>query len=270
VSTPLRIVHVSDSHLGVDVPYADEHWDAVIAHVAATQPDLVVHTGDVSRDGAGVPADLAHSRDRLAELSVPWLAIAGNHDIGDSDDDEHPVDDERRRRWNELFGALRWSHERAGWQLVGIDIQTLTTSSDAADEHWAWLQRELRPARPTALFLHRPLRPWGDAFDEPRRYVVEPHRARLADLVATGDVRLVASGHVHQHLVRAHDCVAHVWAPSSWAVIPDEVQPVIAAKQTGVIELALHDDGAVDAAYVRPAGMVDAVIGVTFPSPYDH
>ena len=183
---------------------------------------------------------------------------------------EHPVDDDRRARWTELVGDLRFSRTIDGWRLVGVDIQTLSSASPEADEHWAWLASELDGDRPAALFLHRPLRPWGDAHDEPRRYVVEPHRSRLAALVAAGDVRLVASGHVHQHLVAAHDGVTHVWAPSSWAVLPDAIQPDIGAKQTGVIDITLDDDGTVDATFVRPAGMVDAVIGETFPSPYFH
>ena len=268
MSTPLRIVHVSDSHLGVDVPYADEHWDAVVAHVAATRPDLVVHTGDVSRDGAGMPADLAHSRDRLGELPVPWLALAGNHDIGDSDDDEHPVDDERRRRWHELFGALRWSHERAGWRLVGIDIQTLHDVVGGSRRALGLVGAGARHGATDRAVPAPPAAPVGRRVRRAAalRRRAAPARARR-DLVAAGDVRLVASGHVHQHLVTTHEGVAHVWAPSSWAVIPDEVQPVIAAKQTGIIELALHADGAVDAAYVRPAGMVDAVIGVDVPVP---
>jgi Icc protein len=266
----LRILHVSDSHLGPGVPYADEHWAAVVAHVASTRPDLVVHTGDLSVNGANGRADLAHSRARLDDLVVPWLALPGNHDIGDVDDEEHPVDDDRRARWTELIGDLRFSRTIDGWRLVGADIQTLSSVSAEGDEHWAWLASELDGDQLAALFLHRPLHPWGDAHDEPRRYVVEPHRSRLGALVAKGNVRLVASGHVHQHLVAAHDGVTHVWAPSSWAVLPDAIQPDIGSKQTGVIDITLHDDATVGVTFVRPAGMVDAVIGETFPSPYSH
>ena len=217
----LRIVHVSDSHLGPGVPYADEHWGAVVAHVAETRPDLVVHTGDLSLDGASRSADLAHSRTRLDDLPVPWLALPGNHDIGDVDDDGAPGRRRTPRSLDELIGDLRFSRAIDGWRLVGVDIQTLSSVSPEADEHWDWLASELAGDELVALFLHRPLRPWGDAHDEPRRYVVEPHRSRLAALVSTGDVRLVASGHVHQHLVTARDGVTHVWGPSSWAVLPD-------------------------------------------------
>ena len=163
----VRIVHVSDSHLGPGVPYADEHWDAVVAHVATMRPDLVVHTGDVSLDGASGRDDLAHSRERVGMLPVPWLALPGNHDIGDVDDAEHPVDDARRGRWHDLFGDLWWATELGGWRLVGVDIQTLASTSPEAGEHWTWLQEQLAEPRPTVLFLHRPLRPWGDARRRP-------------------------------------------------------------------------------------------------------
>jgi 3',5'-cyclic AMP phosphodiesterase CpdA len=266
----LRIVHVSDTHFGLGVPHADEQWATVVAHVAATRPDLVVHTGDVSLDGATDGDHLAHSRRRFDDLTAPWLALPGNHDIGDVDDDEHPVDDARRQRWRDVFGDLWWACREGGWRLVGLDIQTLCSTSSAADEHWAWLHDALAGHEPTALFLHRPLRPWGDATEEPRRYVTEPERGRLLGLVASSGVRVVASGHVHQHLVTVADGVTHAWATSSWAVLPDAVQPVIGVKHAGVMELGLGDDGEATAAYVRPDGMVDPVIGQSFPSPYTH
>ena len=99
---------------------------------------------------------------------------------------------------------------------------------------------------------------------------MSPHRDRLLALVASAGVRVVASGHVHQHLVTSHAGVVHAWAPSTWAVLPDSLQPVIGTKQTGVLELVLHDDGSAVATYVRPHGMVDAVIGESFHSPYTH
>jgi 3',5'-cyclic AMP phosphodiesterase CpdA len=47
-----RVVLVSDSHLSASAPQAQANWDAVVSYVAAALPDLVIHLGDLSLDGA--------------------------------------------------------------------------------------------------------------------------------------------------------------------------------------------------------------------------
>jgi hypothetical protein len=76
------------------------------------------------------------------------------------------------------------------------------------------------------------------------------------------------SGHIHQALRHDRDGVAHVWAPSSWAVLPDRIQWPIGAKWVGVTGLALHDDGRADVTDIRLPGVDDVVIGDDVPSPY--
>jgi 3',5'-cyclic-AMP phosphodiesterase len=231
----------------------------------------VVHSGDISAHGADDGADLRHARRRLDELPVPWLAIPGNHDIGDVDPTSQPIDDERRARYADAFGAPRWSAERDGWRLVGIDAQTLLCDLPAAADEWAFLAASLDTDRPVALFLHRPLRPWrDDTVDEPRRYVMGAGRERLQALIAAGPVKLVGTGHVHQWWAGTIDGVAHVWAPSTWALVPEAVQPIIGDKWTGIVEHELAADGTVTSRFVRPDGIADLTIGTDFPSPYDH
>ena len=271
VEAPRRVLQVSDSHLSPAAPHADEHWDAVLAHVEATQPDLVVHTGDISAHGADRDADLRHARRRLDELTVPWLAVPGNHDIGDVDPTPEPIDNTRRTRYADAFGASRWTAEEGGWRLVGIDAQTLLSDLPAATDEWEWLEDAVSVDGPVALFLHRPLRPWrADTPDDPGRYVSGPGRSRLAALLAESSVRLVGTGHVHQWWKGELDGAAHVWAPSTWALVPDRVQPVIGAKVVGVVEHELDRDGTVRSTYVRPDGVTDLRIGDDFPSPYEH
>jgi 3',5'-cyclic-AMP phosphodiesterase len=267
----MRVTQVSDTHLSPHAAYSDAHWDAVVAHVDAARPDLVVHTGDISAHGSEGADDLVHARRRLDELTVPWLAIPGNHDIGDTAPTTSPVDDTRRRRYADAFGATRWSTELGAWRLVGVDAQTMLSDLPEGADEWAWLEEALATERPTVLFLHRPLRPFrDDTVDDPRRYVMPPARQRLAALLATSPVRLVGSGHVHQWWSGRLGGAAHVWAPSAWAVLPDDVQPVIGAKHAGIVEHELADDGTCTSTFVRPAGLADVTIGTDFPSPYTH
>lgn len=238
----LRIIQVSDSHLSADAPSAESNWDAVVAHVSAARPDLVVHTGDISLNGAENVADLLFARTHLNRLGVPWMAIPGNHDIGDLGETSQPVNATRRERYATVFGQGSWVIDVNGWRLVGIDVQTLAADLPASERLWRWLESTLVAEVPTVLFSHRPLRPWNAGeIDDPRRYLPEPARSRMQTMLDRGSVRLFASGHVHQ--ARVLTSAGHVWAPSTWASIPDTSQPVIGTKLVGVVEHDLDRDG---------------------------
>jgi 3',5'-cyclic-AMP phosphodiesterase len=265
-----RIVHVSDSHLSAAAPEAGANWSAVVEYVRRDVPDLVVHSGDISLNGADDPDDLEHARERLAELPSPWLAIPGNHDIGDFGDVQERIDATRYQRYVDVFGADNWSTMLDGWRVVGLDVQALVAGIDVAGDVWSWLEGELSQPGPAVLFLHRPMRPWAaDEDDHPVRYVTEPARERLTRLIASSGVRMVGSGHVHQWRRVEDDGRAHVWAPSTWASLPDWLQPVIGSKLTGVVEHTLHDDS-VTSTVVQPPGIADLVLGEDIESPYDH
>jgi hypothetical protein len=56
-----RVIFVSGTHLSPDAPEARATWAAVVGYIADENPDLVVHLGDLSLDGARNPADLEHA-----------------------------------------------------------------------------------------------------------------------------------------------------------------------------------------------------------------
>jgi 3',5'-cyclic AMP phosphodiesterase CpdA len=263
----VRVLVVSDSHLSPLAPHADDHWTAIVAEAGRSRPDLVVHAGDISMDGANDAGELRHARCRLDELPVPWRAIPGNHDIGDVGDTTEPIDEHRRAAYAAAFGEGSWDMRLGGWHLVGVDIQTLASPLPAATGLWSWLNRTVTGDQPTALFIHRPLLPHqrGES-DEPRRYVTGSTRRQLLDLVARGDIRLVVSGHVHQWRDVMNGACRHVWAPSTWSSLPDAIQPRIGTKVTGAVDIELDETPTVR--LVRPEGVADLTGDVDFRSPY--
>ncbi|MCP3990240.1 MAG: metallophosphoesterase [Actinomycetia bacterium] len=263
-----RLLVVSDSHLSPRAPEADTNWAAVVDYANTTDVDLVVHTGDISLDGASRSADLEHARAQFDRLSVPWLAIPGNHDLGDIAGLRHPTDDQRRHRYEACFGHRFWSTELGPWRLVGIDIQDLLSDGPDTKQWWQWLTDQLATDYRVAIFQHRPMTPVDvDEFDEPRRYVTEPARSRLQAMYANGRVEVVVSGHVHQWRSLTLDSAHHVWAPSTWATLPDSFQPIIGTKTVGLVELDLDQPD--QASLVVPADMQQAIVGETIPVPYD-
>ncbi len=104
------------------------------------------------------------------------------------------------------------------------------------------------------LFLNTPGDPEIEASGF--RYVPEPARRRLIDMLDKVDLRLIASGHVHQRRDFTYRHVRHVWAPSVAFVISDTKQEVIGIKQTGLVEYRFAPDS-FEVRHVRAKGQVD-------------
>ncbi len=264
----LRIIQITDTHLAAGHPAFDANFDAAAAHVRAVAPDLVVHTGDICRDAPGAPQELAHAAARLAGLGTELLCLPGNHDIGDNPGDggytpKQPVTADLIAAWTAQFGPDRWVLDRGGWRLVGLNSLLFLSDLPAEAEQWDWLSEALAVTGPIALFLHKPLMltPEDTPSDPPYRYVPEAPRARLVDLVATHNVRLVACGHVHQTRSHSLGRATCVWGPATAFVLSDAMQPRLGDKVCGVVEYRLSPDGSVVFDVTRPLGIVDQALG---------
>jgi 3',5'-cyclic AMP phosphodiesterase CpdA len=265
----VRIVQVSDTHLSRRTPEASANWSAIVDHLTADPPDLIVNTGDVSLDGANEATDLEYAYRAHKSLPAPWRAIPGNHDVGDIGATTDPTDSDRRARFADVFGDPFWIVPCGGWDVVGVDIQAMAAPTDAVEPAWEWLGRALTTNRPVMLCMHRPLMPFsaGES-DEPRRYLTGDPRERLRTSIETSSVRIVATGHVHQSRQVTVDGCTHVWAPSTWATLPDDAQPVIGTKVVGFVEYRLGSDATATTAV--PDGVHQHIIGTTIPMPYAH
>ncbi len=111
-----------------------------------------------------------------------------------------------------------------------------------------------------ALFLHKPL--FLNLPDDPElaataiRYVPMPARSRLVEMLRAVDLRLVASGHVHQRRDFTYRHTRHVWAPSAGFIISDKRQEAIATKEVGLVEYRFQPDS-FEVLHVRAPGQID-------------
>lgn len=262
-----RLTQISDTHLTRRHQSLTDNFHRVSEYIDATRPDLVVNSGDVAWDAPTNPDDLEFARKLHDALAAPCRYIPGNHDIGDNPTElgpvpSQPVSEQSVQAFRARFGEDRWHFEAAGWRFIGLNSLVMNTGLASEAEQFDWLGQQLTSAdgRPVALFLHKPL--FLNSPDDAElaatahRFVPMPARSRLLEMLGAVDLRLVASGHVHQLRDFTFRHTRHVWAPSAGFILPDSKQEVIGAKQVGLVEYRFRPD-ALEVRHVRAPGLID-------------
>jgi 3',5'-cyclic AMP phosphodiesterase CpdA len=274
-----RLTQISDTHLARRLPTLTGNFDRVREYIDARRPDLVVNSGDLGFDGPASRDDLEFAKTLHDALAVPYRTLPGNHDIGDNPTEvgpapSQPVTEPDRQNFLFIFGDDRWRFDAAGWCFIGLNSLVKNTGLACEAEQFDWLASQLSSTagKPVALFLHKPL--FLNAPDDPElaatsfRYVPQPARRRLIEMLRAVDLRLVASGHVHQRRDFTFAGVRHIWAPSASFIVADTVQKVIGIKEVGLVEYRFQPDS-FEVRHVRAPGQIDvdlvAQLGPQYP-----
>jgi 3',5'-cyclic AMP phosphodiesterase CpdA len=270
--TEFRLTQISDTHLCRAARFAalTDNFHRVAEHIDATRPDLVVNTGDLAYDAPTSRDDLLFAKQLHDALPVPCRHLPGNHDIGDNPTavgkaPRQPASESERQNYLAVIGEDRWRFDEAGWCFIGLNSLIMNTGIESEAEQFDWLASELARAngKPVALLLHKPL--FQNAPDDAEtedtaiRYVPQPQRKDLIDMFSKIDLRLIASGHLHQRRDFTHGHRRHIWAPPTSFILPERVQPVIGTKEAGLVEYRFRPD-AFEVRHVRAAGQIDVDI----------
>jgi 3',5'-cyclic AMP phosphodiesterase CpdA len=262
-----RLTQISDTHLARRMTPLIDNFHRVSEHIDAERPDLVVNSGDVSFDGPTERDDLEFARTLHGALPVACRYLPGNHDIGDNPTAVGPVPTQavteaRLKAYRAILGEDRWRFDAAGWCFIGLNSLIMNTGLAGEAEQFDWLASQLASTRgqPVALFLHKPL--FLNAPDDPElaatsiRYVPMPARSQLIEMLRAVDLRLVASGHVHQRRDFTFAHTRQIWAPSAGFIIPDSRQDVIGIKEVGLVEYRFQPDS-FEIRHIRAPGQID-------------
>ncbi|WP_202359625.1 metallophosphoesterase family protein [Mesorhizobium sp. 131-3-5] len=218
----MKIVQITDTHFSPTKPHFNGNWAPLAAWIEQSCADLVIHTGDLSVDGADKDDDIAFCMDLMREVSAPMLLVPGNHDVGHLPGSLQPVNAGRLERWRRLVGPDYWMEDAGSWRLIGLD-SLLMGFDDAEDEaQFEWLRSALesRGGRRVALFAHKPLFVDAPGEGDTGYWSVRPaERQRLYDLIAAHDVALFASGHLHRAWQGRYENTSLVWGPSAAFVV---------------------------------------------------
>jgi 3',5'-cyclic AMP phosphodiesterase CpdA len=262
-----RLTQISDTHLARRLTKLTDNFHSLSEYIDATRPDLVINSGDLAFDAPTSPKDLDFARSLHHALPVACRYLPGNHDVGDNPTEigpvpTQPVSETHRQAFVSAFGDDRWLFEAAGWCFIGLNSLVMNSGLASEAEQFDWLAAALGSAsgKPVALFLHKPL--YLNAPDDPEleatsiRYVPQPARRRLIEMLRAADIRLVASGHVHQRRDFTFARVRHIWAPSAGFIISDARQERIGIKEVGLVEYRFQPDS-FEVRHVRAPGQID-------------
>jgi 3',5'-cyclic AMP phosphodiesterase CpdA len=262
-----RLTQISDTHLARRMTPLIDNFHRVSEYIDVNRPDLVVNSGDISFDGPAQPDDLGFARTLHGALPAPCRYLPGNHDIGDNPTGvgpapKQPVTEQSLKAYRSVFGEDRWRFDAAGWCFIGLNSLLMNTGLGREAEQLDWLASQLSSTKgsPVALFLHKPL--FLNAPADPElaatsiRYVPMPARSQLIEMLGAVDLRLVASGHVHQRRDFTFAHTRQIWAPSVGFILPDSKQQVIGIKEVGLVEYRFQPDS-FEVRFVRAPGQID-------------
>jgi 3',5'-cyclic AMP phosphodiesterase CpdA len=215
-----RVVVLSDIHLSPTHGFFWENWCIARDLSNKTKPDAVVVNGDLAINGPDSDAEIIFAASALSQLQGRVMPLPGNHDVGDEPPGQDPnqiVNSSRLARWDSSFGTDRWALDMDDWSLIGVNAQLFGSGLAHEHEQDDWLEQQLRAARgrQIALFLHKPIfleDPNDNAASH--RCIVPRARARLLQKLQKHHVRLVISGHLHQHRDRMLGGTRHLWVPA--------------------------------------------------------
>lgn len=263
-----RLVQVSDTHLSRTRGHFNDNFEVFRRAIAADPPDLIVNTGDLSLNGAGGIDDLAFANACHQRLAAPWLAIPGNHDIGEAPPFSRlgqPVDAERIARWETIVGPRWWSRVVGdGWLLVGLDSALMGSALDDEERQHAFLARALaaHPGPRKLVMLHMP--PFERAAEDAAFTTMSvpfPARGRFLATCAEAGVRAIACGHLHVYNHVVHRGMDIVWAPTTAFVnIAQRLSQGLRFPRAGYVAWTLAGDAATHR-LVEPADMITQDVG---------
>jgi 3',5'-cyclic AMP phosphodiesterase CpdA len=206
-----RIVVLSDIHLSPTHGFFWQNWCVARDFADAAKADAAVINGDLAINGPDSDAEIAFAAAALKSLRTRGVALPGNHDVGDEPPGQDPD---------------RWTLNAGRWLLVGVNAQLFGSGLPREHAQDQWLDERLSAAagRPVALFLHKPLFLQDPADDFVTTACLVPSaRTRLLKRLHRPEVRLVVSGHLHQHRHRTIGGLRHLWVPAVAFAAPQEL-----------------------------------------------
>lgn len=249
---PLKLLHLTDTHLFAD-PSASLRGTVparslarVLEHAAASRwrPHVVAMTGDVAQDESRGAYE--RLRDMLLPLGVPVHCTPGNHDAAEL--------------MREVLGELPFLYcsasQHGDWLVAAVNSRVPGAVGGRVED--SELERlltrlEQATARHAVVCLHHPPLPVGSRWlDEVGLADAAPF---LEALAASGKVRLILFGHVHQAFEGTFGPLRVIGTPSTCSQFTrSSADYAVSDEPPAYRRVALHPAGDVETELVWVGG----------------
>ncbi|TYT24998.1 calcineurin phosphoesterase [Luteimonas viscosa] len=201
----LKVIVSSDPQAGT--PREVDYYARVVARALAPHRDaaLGLTLGDVANDDLALYDGINRT---TASLGVPWLHVAGNHDLDPGAQDDH----DSLATFRRVFGPDTWAWEEHEAVFVMLDNVVAMRGSRPAyvgglrEDQFAFLEGYLQHVDRERLLVVAAHIPWFDTAEGDRPPSVRAEdRARLFALLRRFPKLLLLSGHRHAQRQFFHD-----------------------------------------------------------------
>lgn len=167
------------------------HYDETEAFVKATNKrtdiDFVIHGGDIS--DFGVTKEFMWMRDIMNKLSVPYVALLGNHDcLGNGEE-----------IYNKIFGKENFTFMAGNTKFVCLNTNAMEYDYSRPVPDFGFLEEEIEKQTPghekTVAVMH--VKPYSGDFNN--------NVARVFHRALTGFPNLQFCLHAHEHELMVND-----------------------------------------------------------------
>jgi 3',5'-cyclic-AMP phosphodiesterase len=245
---PLRLIQITDPHLGGASTETllglntEESLCDLLRHIrdSGVAYDLIVASGDISNDGT--PASYHRFIDRVSEYlpKVPIAWLPGNHDNPSS-----------MKQFAQ--GVFTEDFAFGDWHFILLNSRIpFEEGGELSEKELNRLEQllQLRPTRPTMIFLHHQPVPVGSAWID--QYVVKNASAFFNLLNRFPNVKAVAWGHVHQEFHQQQGNLQLFASPSSCIQFkPQSQQFCVDHLMPGARHYELFADGHIESGVTR-------------------
>ena len=233
MTEPFTFAVISDTHIRAlsgdqSSPYAvNEKANGraryAVQLIAAQNPDLIIHLGDMVHPLPHMAAYLPASEEAkkiFHPIASRLHFVPGNHDIGDKPSLVSPAgapDKTSLGRYGEAFGNSHYAFKHRDVNFVVMNSSLVNTGSEAEQAQRQWLETTLRAAKGEKIYLFSHYPPFICSADEEDHYdnYAEPGRSWLLELVAETGVEAVFSGHVHHFFANTYKGVTFYCYPAT-------------------------------------------------------
>ncbi|MEH6639620.1 MAG: 3',5'-cyclic-AMP phosphodiesterase [Porticoccaceae bacterium] len=249
-----RLVQITDPHIGPSRDYClagvqtYETFRQVLAELGSQKlaPDMIYATGDIAANGAPEAYELFAQQMQFLEIPYGWLP--GNHD-------QLTIMEEG------LSSASYWPMLEMGqWRVISLNTSVPGKVGGAlAQSELDFLEQVLsaEPDKPVIVFLHHPPLPVGcDWLDRQRIANADELEAIVR---ASGNVKAVFSGHVHQDFAgQWAGCEVHTAPSTCFQFLPNSPEFALSDQSPGYRWIDLRPDGSIDTGveFLKETGQV--------------